>query len=347
MCLLIATDIGNAMTKFRRHGAGWDLEPSLVRAPDRAGFSFIEEQSAPRPLIYHDGPARIPATPYLVGRDAQRFGVHDQSIIGSAEARSRSDAYLLLHLWSIMASLPTHITEATLAYAGGLPVEDYAIKSVGDILRQRLRGTHRLTWGDREYRLTIDRSMLIPQPIGALATLVITADGRMRTNGDLARTRFALDIGGGTSDYTGRRGLELIPGTEGGVALGVMSAAERATSLIKRRLPRLRNLQATHVLECLQQAIPTIYLAGDPVDIQADLDEGMRQVASEIVRHVMRPWGTLLEQGEVLLFGGGGQLMAPAISTAFGGVTRVTLLDQAIFRIADGIERLAKHRLNP
>jgi len=343
MTTLITADIGNAMTKFRRAGSAWDLEPSLVRTPDRAGYRF-DDQSAPRPLTYLDGPARIAATPALIGRDAQRFGVHDQSIVGSAEMRARSDAYLLLHLWSILASLPSGVTEASIAFAGGLPVEDYTNRAVSEIIKGRLRGTHRLRWGDMEYRITIEKILLVPQPIGALATLLITTDGRMRTNGDLRRTRLILDIGGGTTDYTGRRGLDLIPGTEGGIALGVVSAAERATSLIRARLPRLRSLSASQVLEQMQTATPTISLAGEPTDVQAEIAEAQHQVAGEIVRHVSRPWASSLEQGEVLLSGGGGEVMAGSISTAFGGVTRVTLLPSAIFRIADGIERLAKNK---
>lgn len=345
MTTLITADIGNAMTKFRRTGSAWDLEPSLVRTPDRAGYSFAE-QTAPRPLVYLDGPARIAATPYFIGRDAQRFGVHDQSIVGSAEMRARSNAYLLLHLWAILASLPIGVTEASIAFAGGLPVEDYSNRAVGEIVKSRLKGTHRLRWGGEvDYRITIEKILLVPQPIGALATLLISSDGRIRTNGDLNRTRLILDIGGGTSDYTGRRGLELIPGTEGGIALGVVSAAERATSLIRARFPRLRSLSAAQVLEQMQTATPTISLAGEPTDVQAEIEEAQHQVAGEIVRHVARPWASSLEQGEVLLFGGGGEVMAGSISTAFGGVTRVTLLPNAIFRIADGIERLAKNKI--
>jgi hypothetical protein len=344
MTILITADIGNAMTKFRRAASAWDLEPSLVRTPDRAGYSFAE-QTAPRPLVYQDGPARIAATPYLIGRDAQRFGVHDQSIVGSAEMRARSDAYLLLHFWSILASLPAGTTDASIAFAGGLPVEDYSNRAVSEIVKSRLKGTHRLSWGGVDYRISIEKILLVPQPIGALATLLMTSDGRMRTNGDLNRTRLILDIGGGTTDYTGRRGLELIPGTEAGIALGVVSAAERATGLIRARFPRLRNLSATQVLEQMQTATPTIALAGEPTDVQSEIEEAQHQVAGEIVRHVARPWASYLEQGEVLLFGGGGDVMAGSISTAFGGVTRVTLLPNAIFRIADGIERLAKNKM--
>jgi Actin like proteins N terminal domain len=347
MTHLIAIDVGNAMTKFRRDGGPWDLEPSLVRTPDRLGYSFTTEHSAPRTLSYLEGPATMVPAPYLIGQDALRFGTNDQSIIGSAEMRARSDAYVLLHLFAILASLPTNHMSATVALAGGLPVEDYVNRNVGDILKSRLKGLHILRWGDHEYRITIEKILLVPQPIGALATLLFSPDGKIKTNGDLLRQRFVLDIGGGTCDYTGRRGLDLIPGTEGGISLGVMSAAERAVNLIRTRLSRLRSLTATQVLEQMQAKTSTVFVSGDPVDIQIEIEEGMRQVAGEIVRHIARPWGPHLEQGEVLVFGGGGELMAGSIGNAFGSMTRVTLPPNAIFRVADGIERLAKNKLVP
>lgn len=342
---LVTADIGNVNTKFRRAGADWTLEPSLVRTPGRAGYSFTDDGAAPRLITYLAGPAGIAAIPYVVGRDAQRVGVHDLSLVGSAELRVRSDAYLLLHLYAILASLPPQVTEATIAFAGGLPIEDHGNRTVVETLKARLKGTHQLQWGDDVYTLTIDKTLIVPQPIGAIATLLYTPEGRVHANGTMLRQRFALDIGGGTTDYTGRRGLDLIPGTEGGVALGAMTAAEIAVSRIRDRHPRLRTLDATEVLQAMQRAQPTVFLAGDPLDIRQEIQEGVELTADEIVRHVSRSWQSHLEQGEVLLFGGGGELLAGPISQQLGTITRVTLLPQPLYRVVDGIERIARNKL--
>jgi len=205
---LIAADIGNVNTKFRRQGGAWEIEPSLVRMlSGRAGYSFTNDIPV-RPLVYLSGPAGIePHAPYLVGRDAQRAGVTDVAVIGSAELRVHSAAYLLLHLYAIVASLPAGVTSAQVAFAGGLPVEDDTNPQVRETLRQRLTGKaeksspptpHVLRWGESTYTITIARTSFIPQPIGAVATLLFTPDGRIHTNGALLRQRYALDIGGGT-----------------------------------------------------------------------------------------------------------------------------------------------------
>lgn len=342
--LLITADIGNVNTKFRRSGESWTLIPSLVRLPGRAGYSFTDA-SAPRLFTYGSGPAEVTPVSYVIGHDAERTGVNDLSFVGSAELRVRSDAYLLLHLYAIVASLPPHVTTTTVMFAGGLPIEDYGNESVKAVLKDRLRGTHRLRWGETEYTITIDKILLVPQPIGAIATLLYTPEGRVHANGTMLRQRFALDIGGGTTDYTGRRGLDLIPGTEGGVALGAMTAAEIAVNRIRDRNPRLRSLDATQVLQAMQRAEPTVFLSGDPLDIQHEIQEGVEITADEIVRHVSRSWQGHLEQGEVLLFGGGGALLAGPISRQLGAITRVTLLPQPLYRVVDGIERIARSKL--
>lgn len=339
---LITVDVGNVGLKLRQQGGPWVVEPSLVRSAPPQGYAFTSG-SAPRAITYLRGPAGIPAQAVYVGTEAERSGQHDLAIVGSAEVRVRSAAYLLLHLYGILASLPTGVTEATVDFAGGLPVADAASPEVAAALRERLKGTHTLTWGETTYRITVARTLLVPQPIGAIATTLFSVDGRVRLNGALERTRFVLDVGGGTTDYTGRRGLELIPGTEGGLRLGVVDAAQRACDLIQARYPRLRELSARQVLQAMQGG--GVSHQGAPLDVRAELDAGVGQTAAAIVAEVLPRWERVLAQGEVLVCGGGGALMARAFQRELGAITRVELLDGPIFRVADGLERLARNKL--
>ena len=49
---LIAADIGNINTKYRRQGGAWEIEPSLVRMlSSHAGYSFTNDTPI-RPLVY-------------------------------------------------------------------------------------------------------------------------------------------------------------------------------------------------------------------------------------------------------------------------------------------------------
>lgn len=352
---LVAADIGNVNTKYRRHGGSWAVEPSLVRmVSDRVGYSFTNAVPV-KPFVYLSGPAAIePNVPYLVGEDAARAGISDVAIIGSAEVRAHSHAYLLLHLYAIAASLPPRVTTAHIAFAGGLPVEDDSTSHVKETLRARLTGRaekgtppvpHVFRWGDEEFTLTVSRVSFIPQPIGAVATLLFTPDGRIQPTSTMLRQRYALDIGGGTTDYTGRRGLELIPGPEGGIRIGVQNTAETARALIQRRFPSLRHLDAGQVLALIRSAEPTLYVAGEGCDVSAEIQAAITDTANAIVAHVLPRWERTLAQGEVLLFGGGGSLMAESISAVLAPIAPVSLMPEPITRVADGIERLAKYRL--
>jgi hypothetical protein len=138
------------------------------------------------------------------------------------------------------------------------------------------------------------------------STLLFTNDGRVQANGALLRQRYALDIGGGTTDFTGRRGLELLPGTEGGVRLGVQNAAETARALIQRRFPSLRHLEASQILSMLRADETTLYVSGEPVDVGEEIGAALQDTASAILAQVLPRWERTLAQGEVLLFGGGG-----------------------------------------
>lgn len=346
--MVITTDVGNVNVKLRKAGR-WTALPALVRLPERGGYSFAKE-SALRPLSYVSGPAKIDSQPYLVGRDAERGGTADLAIIGSAQLRQRSDAYLLLHLWSILESLPAGTTEATIWYAGGVPVADYA-ENGGEPLKLRLRGdpkkgarAHILTWGNQEYRITIERAMIVPQPIGAVSTFLFDADGRPLTNGALLEQRAILDIGGGTTDYTIRRGLDLVPGTEGSTRLGMHDAAERVVTMVRAR-HNLRHIEAGEIVQLLREGKTTIYVRGDPVDISDEIAEALRQVGAQIVAMLLPKWEKHLDRSAVMLVGGDAPRMAPAIRAELEGMTSVRVPDKPLFRVVDGIDRLAKNRV--
>lgn len=343
--LLTAADIGNVNLKYRAADNTLVCEPALVRvAPTTPGFA-LDTQHPPRPLRYLEGPAQIASLDYLVGRDADRHGEATVSRMGSARMRLASDPYLLLHLAAILASLPRGQTTDHVIFAGGLPVDDASDPQVIATLRQRLHGTHTLIWDQCVYTITIAGSMFVPQPIGAIATLLLDPDGRVRSDGTLTRKRLVLDIGGGTTDFTGRDGLQLIPGTEGGVRIGIKDAAQRACQFIRRTYPALTHLDATQVLAQMHRTQPTVSLHGRPIAIQTEIDAALRQTSDELLAHVLPLWERQLAQGEVLVCGGGGERMAASLHQALDGLTRVTLLSNPIFRILDGIERLARRQL--
>lgn len=340
---LITADVGNVNLKYRK-GRMFELEPSLVRlAPAHQGYNLTNEEPV-RPFTYLSGPADLQPIPYLIGEDAERGGMGDMSLVGSASIRANSDAYILLHLYTIVASLDDDATEAEVLFAGGLPVEDSLSNTVGNLLKAKLKGTHAIRWGDTEYSVTITGMMFVPQPIGAIATLMFHHDGSVISNGLLNKLRFVLDIGGGTTDFVARQGLRALPGCEGGIRLGIQNAASIARDFIQQRHPELKHLDTSQVLAQMRRARPVIYMSGEPVSIADEISVATTQVADQILAVTLPRWETRLAEGEILICGGGGEEMYEPIYRALSGITKVEMLSDPLFRVVDGIGRLARRQ---
>lgn len=336
---LIAADIGNALIKYRAGGIGdWTWMPAAVRPVAGNGFQFTDETPL-RPFTYQGGPADLPPTPVLIGADALRGGTHDLAIVGSADQRVRSDAYLWQHLAAIAASLPDDMTSASVTFAGGLPNRDMIDPTIRQHLRSRLRGRHQFAWGERVYDLQIERVALVPQAVAGLATVLIDANGLVQP-GALNRRRFALDSGGGTSDYTGRTGLDLIPGSEGGFAIGVMNVAETVVASLGRR--GIRHVTAATIMHQIQRNDLTIFHQGETVAFADDLTNAARAVTAQILTVMLRVWGAALASGEVVVFGGGSDLLAPFLTESLRDTAPVVRLAQPITRVVEGIERMER-----
>jgi hypothetical protein len=324
----------------------WKIEPALVRTPAAGGFSFGGSSRAPRLLVYKVGPAKIPPTPFLVGDDAARHGVTDLAIIGSASARVQSDAYLLEHFYTIIQSLPADATDATILFAGGLPARDSLNPEIERHLKARLKGAHVLLYDGREIALTIAGSMLVPQPVAACATMLFTPQGTIRSNGDLGRMRFLFDIGGGTSDWTGRIGLTLIPGTEGGADIGLATAAA-ATLRIVQGMYDLPSLTIGQIMDLIraESRVAIVHSRGEPIDIAEQIKHGIAEATQAFLAALPREIHTRLPEGEVGIAGGGGAKMAKRIKHDLGDITTVTLLPSPLTAVAEGIRRMARYKL--
>jgi hypothetical protein len=366
--ILIATDIGNRKLKYRAGGAAWVAEDALVRLSTAVSDDMRGGTLAP--LVYLEGPAELDADPetgklrrraFLVGADALRGGSMDLSRVGTAALRVTSDAYKAELLYSLARSLPKDITheipegkkqlkpkavvEAEIVYAGGLPGESTAAKP--DLLAW-LKGegkstVHRFTLGEVEYRLRVPMVLILAQHIAVTASMSFGEAGSPLANGALNRKRMVLDVGGGTTDYGGNIGLDVIPGTEGTVRKAAWEVAAAARDLIQARYPGLQ-VSVLDVLVAMDQDEPSVFRAGEPVGVRADLTEAAEQVTMSILTDVTPRWETHLSQAEVCVAGGTGQWVLPTVRREFRGV-KVTLLDDAIYRVGYGLERLGRYKL--
>lgn len=368
--IFLSTDIGNRKLKYRLAGEGWVAEDALVRLVTTVSDDMRSARLAP--LVYRDGPAAIDADPdtgtlrrrpLLIGPDALRGGTLDLSRTGTAALRVTSDAYKAQLLYTLARALPKDITheapvgkkkpqpktlvEADVIYAGGLPGESAPSKPelLAWVKGEGKNTVHHFTLGDVEYRIRVSKALIIAQHIAVTASLSFSENGAPLSNGALHRKRMVLDPGGGTTDYGGNVGLDVIPGTEGTVRKAAWEIAATARDLIQANHPGL-HVSVLDVLNAMDMPTPSVFKAGVPVSVRAELLQAAEQVTMSVLTDVMPRWETHLSQAEVCLAGGTGQWMLPTVRREFRGIT-VRLLDEAIYRVGMGLERLGRHKLRP
>lgn len=372
MSTFVATDIGNRKLKYRHHGVDWIAEDALVRLV--ANVSDDLRMVRLKALTYLEGPAEIDRDPstgtlrrraFLVGPDALRGGAMDLARVGTAAVRVTSDAYKLQTLYTLARSLPRSIThessgdkgrsrirktiEADILYAGGLPSESTTYKSA---LLSWLKGTsltaakniHVFTLGDSEYRLRVIGAMIIPQHVAVTASLSFSESGSPLANGALNRKRLVLDPGGGTTDYGGNIGLDALPGTEGSVRKGAYEIATLARDFIQATHPGLQ-VSVLDVLAAMDMAEPTVFKGGDPIGVRNELVQAAELVATSVLTDVTPKWEPHLSQAEVNIAGGTGSWVFPTVRREFAGI-KVLLLDNAIYRVGWGLERLGRYKMS-
>jgi hypothetical protein len=365
---LISVDVGNVNVKLKKGGV-WVVESSRVaKAPVDQSFSL---GGIGLPVFtYLGGPANLHPTPYFVGDTAELSGATTLPIVGTAERRVKSAAYLVLHLYSILQSLsPQHMYEkrdgyngeptlsAYVRFAGGVPQEDATNQPVVTELRRRLSGKrqrgdtakpHFIKYGppgqERVYQITIENSLVYPQPVGGYASHVLDPHGNLDDDRSL-NMYFLLDIGGGTTDMDAWVGLNPLQGMGGSVSRGIHNVAQAALHHIQRDHPQLRSTDPGRVLDCIRRKQPRLQIGRQWVDVSQQIGWGLHEVGEEILGTVNRLWGSRLADGEVLIFGGGGDDMHAYIAEQLRGVTDVTLLENPVTTVADGFEKMAKFSL--
>lgn len=349
--MLVTIDVGNMNVKFRPQGGkAWAAEAALVTPAIAGGFAFTAS-SGPRSVRYQRGPAQIRDGEFFVGNDARTHGAGNVAMIGSARVRAATDAYLLLHLWGILASLPKGMTAPPpLAVAGGVPAADFGADGktpAVTALKQRLKGTHVLSWGGTTYTITIDKILIVPQAIGPAACAVLTPMGQVRADA-LATQRAVLVVGGGTTEHSVRLGLDLRPGTEGSVAYGMAQVAERTVALLRSRHAGLATLTTLDVLRAIQEQgmQATVYLAGKPHAIGDSIASVASGLVDDILAALPRAVIEALPQSEVILAGGAmrelGDVCKQRLRVQSGACTIATT---PLYAVAEGIERLARFKL--
>ncbi|HUU29491.1 MAG TPA: ParM/StbA family protein [archaeon] len=207
----------------------------------------------------------------------------------------------------------------------GLPIRFF--KQYRARYTSMLEGTHRVLLHNRgevqEKILTFKKVRVLPQPFGAVFSLLMNNHGRI-IDRDVARDKFGIiDIGFRTTDYTITDRLRYIERgsrtTDTGIskAFGVISKKILEQSGINVELYRL--------FEPVRKG--RIRIHGKEYSLTELRDEVMKQLANAIVSDMERLWADDWDLEFVLLSGGGSSDLAPILEKMIEGQIKLASVE--------------------
>lgn len=215
-----------------------------------------------------------------------------------------SDNYAALLFGAIHFAGVTHIERLVL----GLPVHN--MKKYSGALRDRFTGAFDYGPG----RITIDKVVVIPQPLGSLVAASANRQGEFGRDS----AHLVIDVGYFTTDWVYANGFTMDDKRSDGIPGGASQIYQRIASLISRdQDEQVEDIE--RIDKALRERKP-FFFYGNDIDLDPYLEQSQPVIAG-VVKEMQNNVGQLTNARSIILSGGGGVLYAPAIRKAFPRVT--------------------------
>lgn len=305
--VIIGLDIGDGYVKAVSESDRKVCFPSLV-----APAEFIRFQAnvgAPvrvNGLTLHDTDEGELFVGELAGRQGRPGAVR------SPRDRDRVSDPISLHLAkAAFAMLLPGIEQASLRVVTGLPVAYYRDAFQ---LSQLLLGKHQILLEGRCLTVEVKDVLVVPQPFGALLSIILDERGRMRVAAvELAEGRVGvLDIGTHTTDLILVEGLEYIEARSGSIEVGVSTAIEMLRKVL---LDDYRVSYEGHELEVAMRR-GWLVVDGRKYPLNGLASGHLDPIARSIEAQARTLWN-LSTLNTVVLAGGGALALKPWLEPCF------------------------------
>lgn len=224
----IGLDVGYGLTKaVADNGKHVCFESRIAPAEFIRFQANIGAKVAVNGLTLHDNDEG----PLWVGELASKQG--RLGAIRSPRDRNRVNDSITTHLANAaFAMLLPDRDYASIRVVTGLPVAYY--RDAFD-LSQHLLGTHHVLLEGRNLTVEVEDVLVVPQPFGALLSLILDERGMMKTASiDLVEGKVGvLDIGSYTTDMIMVEGLEYIEARSGSIEVGVSTAIDMIRKVLQ------------------------------------------------------------------------------------------------------------------
>jgi plasmid segregation protein ParM len=251
--------------------------------------------------------------------------------IRSPRDRDRVTDPITTHLAdAAFAMLLPGVEQANIRVVTGLPVSYYRDAFQ---LSQHLLGKHEIFLDGRSLTVEVEDVLVVPQPFGALLSLILDERGRLVTSAtEMVEGRVGiLDIGQHTTDMILVEGLEYIEARSGSIEVGVSTAIDMIRKVL---LDDYRVTYEAHEIE-LAMRRGWLVIKGEKHRVNGLASERLDPIARSIEAEARTLWN-ISTLNAIVLAGGGSLALKPWLEPRF---TQATYAPDAAMANAAGFLR--------
>ncbi|CAG4914102.1 PRTRC system protein D [Paraburkholderia gardini] len=302
---VFAVDVGYGNTKYAYRAASGTVATGM--------FPSLAPLAASRSLSGHGDSvlaARkvalivIDEIEYEVGPDVSLTAAYGNTGRALSNDFVLSENYAALLAGAMHFAGVTHIERLVL----GLPVHN--MQKYSEELKSRFTGT--LDFGVA--RVTVDKVVVIPQPLGSL----VSASGNRQKEFGRDSAHLVVDVGYFTTDWVYANGFTMDDKRSGGIPGGASQVYQRIAALLARdQDEQIDDLE--RIDKALRERSPFFFYGSD-IDLDPYLEKSQPLIAG-VVKEMQNNVGQLTNVRSIIISGGGAALYASAIRKAFPRVT--------------------------
>ena len=290
------------------------IEESSVMVPSQIGFGTTETGMLSRGFLKSQRtslPYKVTVNDreYLVGQNVEMYATPLQRM-DFARLGDSAEQHALTYTALGLVLGPGEHPAAKIVV--GFPVEvmrdEAKAKDVLKALMGWMIGTHRFLINNKAYGITIDKVIVIAQPLGGFYSWAISKEGKFRVPQTEVQGRIlVVDIGFNTLDLYALKNMELEPKYTTGDTAGVRRAAELLMQHIQREFDV--RISRTEANALLLSDHPIFETAGRGIDLTPVINQVLDAAATQITDICETTVGNGKQFSRVLFTGGGSELL--------------------------------------
>ena len=298
---VFAIDVGYGNTKYAHRAASGNIAtgmfPSLAPVVASVALSGYDDRKLDRKVL---AKITVDKIDYEVGPDVSLTAAYGKTGRALSDDYVQSKNYAALLFGAIYFAGVTHIERLVL----GLPVHN--MPRYSSALRDRFTGEFDYGLG----RVTIEKVVVIPQPLGSL----VAASANRQNEFGRDSAHLVIDVGYFTTDWVYANGFTMDDRRSDGIQGGASQIYQRIAELLSTEHGR-KVVDIERIDKALREKKP-FFFYNHNINLDPYLERA-QNVIDGVVEAMKNNVGDLAGVHSIILSGGGGALYAAGIRNAF------------------------------